>query len=266
MPSGRRERPGRSRSLRSLPVVGDRAIHRATERLDRDAAPSPGIARASQQIIRARRSLTCAMTLSKASTGSSSPAPNERRAVRADRPARQLDPRVIGHGREARSPTVRDRLVRRVLSVVLVWFRYLYGEANSPRDRPLAPARHSAAAGTPSPCHGCGSRSGGRSRRWWRGDRLTLQLEELADTGRRQFDHAVHLLGREGRLLGGALDLHEAIVIEHDHVEVDPGTRVLRIVEVEQSAEPERPTLTAATWPVSSSRRPNRCMAPASAT
>src|SRR3990170_7259797 len=69
-------------------------------------------------------------------------------------------------------------------------------------------------------------RGGGPSLAGRRVDGGALQREELANAGRGEIDHLIHLRPGEGAVLRRALHLDEAVVIGHDNVEVDVGRRI----------------------------------------
>src|SRR6266513_1817460 len=63
---------------------------------------------------------------------------------------------------------------------------------------------------------------------------LLLGRRDPLDSHRRQLEQLIQALARERRSLGGRLHLDEASLPGHDDVHVDLGTRVFRVVEVEQ--------------------------------
>src|SRR5690348_5876280 len=61
-----------------------------------------------------------------------------------------------------------------------------------------------------------------------------LRLANLGDALRSQVEQLVQPLAVERRALGGRLHLDQPVAAGHDDVQVDLGTRVLHVVEVEQ--------------------------------
>ena len=66
-----------------------------------------------------------------------------------------------------------------------------------------------------------------------RGEGPALERDELADAALGQAEELIEAVASERHLLGGTLYLHEGAGPGHDHVHVDLGRGVLRVVEVE---------------------------------
>src|SRR6478609_4828431 len=65
-------------------------------------------------------------------------------------------------------------------------------------------------------------------------NRVLLEALQVLDAACGEVEQLVQAFAIEWNLLRGGLHFHESAVVRHDHVHVDVGGRVLRIVEVEQ--------------------------------
>src|SRR6266699_297463 len=103
--------------------------------------------------------------------------------------------------------------------------------SRSSRSNPRTAPRAAASASRPSTS---GHESDGILEASGSTGSLLLGRRDPLDSHRRQLEQLIQALARERLSLGGRLHLDEASLPGHDDVHVDLGTRVFRVVEVEQ--------------------------------
>src|SRR5882724_3685566 len=103
--------------------------------------------------------------------------------------------------------------------------------SRSSRSNPRTAPRAAASASRPSTS---GHESDGILEASGSTGSLLLGRRDRLDSHRRQLEQLIQALARERLSLGGRLHLDEASLPGHDDVHVDLGTRVFRVVEVEQ--------------------------------